>query len=147
MTYSATTIADWFLAKADECGDALTPMKLLKLIYIAHGFHLGATSRPLIRERVEAWRWGPVIPDIYARFSKYGSSGIAEHPTVPRVDEQAEEVLEAVWDVYGGETALRLSALTHLPDTPWSTTYDERLGRVIPNDRIQSYYAEMLGDG
>jgi uncharacterized phage-associated protein len=147
MPLSANTIADWFLAKADEEGESLTPMKLLKLVYIAQGLMLAARDSPLFNERIEAWRWGPVVPKLYSRFSKYGSAGIEEQPPKPRVGAVVEEALEVVWDVYSPVSALELSALTHRPDTPWSQVYEANCNHEISQDLIAQYYkSEILSD-
>ena len=55
MTYQAVAIANAFIdiGKQNNATD-LTPMKLQKLVYFAHGWNLGATGRPLINEEVEA---------------------------------------------------------------------------------------------
>ena len=69
-------VANWFLDRADKDGKPLDPMKLQKLIYFAHGWHLALTSKPLINEHPEAWAYGPVIPSIYHRFKKYGRDAV-----------------------------------------------------------------------
>ena len=38
-----------------------TPMGIVKLVYLAHGWQLGWDGEPLINEPVEAWTYGPVI--------------------------------------------------------------------------------------
>ncbi|MCD8455896.1 DUF4065 domain-containing protein [Xylella taiwanensis] len=46
-------------------------MQVLKLVYIAHGWHLGFRQEPLLNKRVEAWRHGPVIRSLYEKVKKY----------------------------------------------------------------------------
>ena len=50
--YSPKQIADYFLSKHSVDGN-ITPMKLIKLVYIAHGWHLGITDTALIDENPE----------------------------------------------------------------------------------------------
>ena len=69
---SAKAIANYFLDKSID----LTPMKIIKLVYIAHGWHLAITDKPLIEDYVQAWEFGPVIPDLYHEFKKYGNTPI-----------------------------------------------------------------------
>ena len=56
--YRASDIANYFLDRAQQ-GDAITQMKVQKLVYFAHWWHLGITKNPLIRYQVEAWSYGP----------------------------------------------------------------------------------------
>lgn len=144
MNQTAETIADWFLSKAIECGEVLTPMKLLKLVYIAHGCSLGSSGVPLFPDVVQAWRWGPVIPSLYHKFKIYGSSAIDLKPNKPAVSSAVDDLLCAVWNAYGGKTALSLSSLTHMPGTPWSETFSTDQNNEIPAGLIAKHYSELL---
>jgi uncharacterized phage-associated protein len=61
MPYPAAAIANEFIKVAKRNGVLLTPMKLQKLVYFAHGWYLALLGKPLINEPVEAWKFGPVI--------------------------------------------------------------------------------------
>ena len=78
---SSKAVANYFLDIAERDGKTLNPMKLQKLVYIAHGWHLAIRRRPLIRESVEAWKYGPVIADLYHEFKKFGNMPITERAT------------------------------------------------------------------
>ena len=54
--YPSLVVSNFFINKSIEEGVELTPMKLLKLVYITHGWFLGYNDRPLIQEPLEAWR-------------------------------------------------------------------------------------------
>ncbi|WP_131993555.1 type II toxin-antitoxin system antitoxin SocA domain-containing protein [Dokdonella fugitiva] len=45
-------------------------MQLLKLVYLCHAWTLGLLGRPLLREEVQAWRYGPVFPALYTMRSR-----------------------------------------------------------------------------
>lgn len=119
-------------------------MSLLKLAYIAHGWNLEMRNEPLFVNRIEAWRYGPVIPDVYKAFrpqgvipSKPDTSFAA--PTDP-VD---VGFLEQIYKIYGHMSAFRLSELTHEPGGPWETA--SKLGgsyAEIPNDLIFAHYVQ-----
>ena len=50
MAHAALAVADYILTN----GKSFTPMQIMKLVYIAHGWSLGLRQKPLIRERIEA---------------------------------------------------------------------------------------------
>ena len=52
MTYNPTTVANYFIDKYSKTGD-LTPMKIIKLTYIAYGWYLALTDKKerLLHER------------------------------------------------------------------------------------------------
>jgi len=128
-------------------------MKLIKLVYIAHGWSLALLKRPLISETVQAWKYGPVIESLYHGFKHRADSEIpkSEAQSLPVVDIDPESVtlLEKVWDKYGGLTGLHLSALTHQPGTPWYQIWEQDGGKdmkgsEIPNVKIEEFYTGKL---
>lgn len=154
--YSAKAIANYFLDKADEDSISLTPMKIIKLVYIAHGWYLALTGKPLIKDYVEAWTYGPVIPDLYHEFKKYGNQPIQEYATeivTPTVNTlphdlpfSIEQFLDKVWEVYKRFTAVQLSQMTHQPLTPWAITINDSSGQknpIISDDLIRDYYTKL----
>ncbi len=159
MAYPAIAVANEFIRAAK--GTALSPMKLQKLVYYAHGWYLALHDEPLIEEHVEAWQFGPVIPELYREFKRYGNTDITRPATQmaygtsevyePRVADDggassrsALEVIQSVWSAYGEYSATKLSNATHKPDTPWSKTYDQGCrSTVIPNDLIKDYFRAL----
>lgn len=139
-------VAAYMLYLADQHHRSLTPMQLLKLVYIAHGWFLGLHGRPLVNEDVEAWPYGPVIPSLYHRYKKYGSHPIEESADAKPsgFDGDEERTMEQVWHGYGSRSGVSLSALTHESGTPWAETM-ERLGpgAVISIDLIEDYYRRL----
>ena len=74
MTYDARCITNWFIRRAQNDNKLLSIMSLLKLFYIAHGWCLEIYDHPLFYNEIEAWRYGPVIPDVYRIFAHKGFS-------------------------------------------------------------------------
>lgn len=125
-----------------------TPMHVIKLVYLCHGWMLGICERPLIVESAEAWRYGPVVPTVYHAYKSFGGEAIE---TVPRdrskeFDEEQIELMEAVLDAYRDHTALALSAITHQPGTPWHRVYRGGWGEgaIIPNKLIRDHYKARI---
>src|ERR1700680_3484243 len=76
MPFSAAAVANEFLRLAHRDNKPITPLKMQKLVYFAHGWHLALTGRPLLSEPIQAWEYGPVIPTIYKEFSELVSDAI-----------------------------------------------------------------------
>jgi len=137
--YNALAIANYLLDKAKSEGNPLTPMKLLKLIYFAHGWHLALYGgKPLINEQVQAWDYGPVVSSVYHEFKKFGSGRIEQLGTdmdlstgeivTPRIaldDQQTIALLDKIWEIYGKYTGVQLSNLTHEANSPWTSVRND----------------------
>lgn len=150
MTYELNTVANAFIRKARESGrNDVTPMKLLKLVYIAHGWSLGINNRPLFLEEVEAWKYGPVIPELYDAVKGYRNRPIdhelPESAFGNHIEADDQALIDQVWATYGQHDGIRLSSITHQPDTPWDKTWDRRgfHGLIIPTPMIRDHYQQL----
>jgi uncharacterized phage-associated protein len=170
--YDTKVIANFFLGLADAEKIPLTPMKLRKLVYYAHGWHLGLTGKPLLNEEVQAWSFGPVLMSLYKEFADFHSEPINRKATEwecsaganildfitrePSIDDYeadskvfAKELLERVWHVYSGYSATQLSNITHAPGTPWDQVNKRHKGKIpkyatIPDELIETYFREQV---
>lgn len=143
----AVAVAKYMLDRAASNGLQLTPMQLLKLVYIAHGWMLGKHGRPLFNEHVQAWQYGPVVPSVYRSVKKFGSSPIAEVAGAPDVDFDADErsTMDLVTKNYGSANGIALSTATHQVGTPWHQTWAiAQNSAPISNDLIQNFYASLI---
>ncbi len=147
---SAISVANEFIRLGKEEGKFFTPMQLLKLVYIAHGWMLGFFDKPLINEDIEAWKYGPVIPELYQKVKSYGRERIKNEistrsifSATPLSDEE-KSVIHFVYRKYGELGGIRLSMITHQKGTPWSDIFShEGWGDVIPNELIRNHYAHL----
>lgn len=125
-----------------------TPMHILKLVYLCHGWMLGIHGPALISEPVEAWQYGPVVPSLYHQYKRFGGGIIVGEQAVAQtgLDPKAADLIQGVESVYRPCTPFQLSALTHQPGTPWDITLRKSgIGAVIPNDLIQEHYRGLRG--
>lgn len=155
MAYSAVAVANEFikLANDDNCKD-LTNMKLQKLVYISYGVLLAMFDQDLVYNNVHAFEWGPVYPSLYKKLSHYGKSRITELipvedglDVIPATDKVSLNTIAAVWKVYGKMSAIKLSELTHQPDTPWANTWTAEKYARIPKHEISAHYAGLIRAG
>jgi uncharacterized phage-associated protein len=140
--YDARQIANWFVTRASRDGKRLSIMQLLKLVYIAHGWHLEMRRSPLIINKIEAWKYGPVIPDVYNAFRQQGIDATQPVPvnSLPMAAND-HDLLEQIYQGYGGLSAMQLSDMTHETNGPWDQA-TRRWGYFapIPDDLIRPHY-------
>jgi uncharacterized phage-associated protein len=91
-----------FCAEDPEDSDFLCPLRVQKLLYYLQGWSLALRGRPLFEERIEAWKLGPVVPEVYHRFKSFGSQVIepkdAGEPTGLSPGDRA--FIESVWSKF-----------------------------------------------
>jgi uncharacterized phage-associated protein len=128
-----------FILSLDQSEEAdITAMKLQKLLYFAHGFHLAVFGAPLIGENFEAWKHGPVVKDIYETFSTFGKKHI-KYDGSPNlsIDTKSIQLIRDTFKVYNRYSAGQLSKITHLKGTPWDGKNNYE---VISNEEIKTYF-------
>jgi|AntRauTorcE11898_2_1112593.scaffolds.fasta_scaffold05951_4 uncharacterized phage-associated protein len=145
MPYNASEIASWFVARARENERVLSIMELLKYVYIAQGWHLEMHDQPLFLNKIEAWKYGPVVPDVYKKFRQAESYFVDERQAAPveHLDASTKHLLEQIYSKYGHLSPFRLSEITHEKDGPWdeaSTNYGYYA--PISNESIKRHYRE-----
>lgn len=156
---SPLAVANYFVKKSFDTGVNLTPMKLVKLVYIAHGWYLALTEGPLLDEPIQAWKYGPVVESVYHGFKSYRDSQIkgfykmtdsACNEVIPIVEnENVKRFLDKVWEKYSTLNGLQLSTITHQPNTPWDRIWNKEkgknyMGAIIPNNYIKEHYLNLM---
>ncbi len=152
--YNAELIANYFLEKSFEEGCYIVTLKLIKLIYVAHGWNLALRNEELLYEHIKFDKFGPNIESVYEIFgSEYGSQPICnlseQNNNTSSIDDDTKSVLKRVWDVYKVYSELQLSTIAHKEGSPWySLNEDIHSGKTqftpfIPNWMIKEYYTNL----
>ena len=134
MAYDARVVANYFLNLARRDRHPIFPLQMQKLLYLAHGWSLALRGEPLISDKIEAWKYGPVVPAVYRAFKKYGAAAIKEPAPVPNVelDPDSRTLIETVWNRYRPYMGIELSALTHEPSYAWHLTQKHATPFITP---------------
>ncbi|HLA58834.1 MAG TPA: type II toxin-antitoxin system antitoxin SocA domain-containing protein [Puia sp.] len=153
MPYFATQIAGIFVKIGIAEKNYLSQMKLQKVVFFAHGYHLAKYDEPLIKEEFQAWKFGPVVQSIYHEFKLYGSSPIADTDFIDffidldpkKLSDAAQDTINYSWEVTKGLTAYELSNWTHSIGSPWQQSYNPKDREIIiKNDLIKDYFKDIV---
>lgn len=143
---SAHDVARYFLSLTDEeAGDAISNLKLQKLLYYAQGFNLALSAEPLFNETLEAWTHGPVVPDIYHQYKERGGAAIPPPMEFDSsgIDERTREFLDEIYNIYGQYSAWKLVNMTHA-ERPWQDAYNKPEDRTISTDVMKDYFLTLV---
>jgi len=139
---NVSNVANYFLSKTiDEEDSKITNLKLQKLLYYAQGFHLALFEKELFAEEIEAWMHGPVSPDAYQLFKKFGANIIPCDECNEKFDEifsqEQTELLDEVYDIFGQFSGWKLRNMTHEEPT-WINNKDT--ANIISKDEMKEYF-------
>ena len=147
MAYDPRTVANEFIIRGVDDEKPLTHIEVQKLLYFCHGWMLGIHGRPFLNGMWEAWRYGPVLPDVYFNLNHYRGRPItAPIPDAPREAFADEEKI--IMDVVYGYRSLgtfKLVGITHSQGGPWDRVWHGRGDSgIIGNEMIREYFASLL---
>ncbi len=149
--HDPVALANFFVRLANRDGGGIYLTQLVKLTYISHGWHLALYDAPLSARPVQAWHYGPVIPEVYFAFKNQGSKVKKESPFSSKSTEFSEaeiRLLEKVYREYSGFSPYALSRMTHKTGGPWSKAYAAgKMNQVIPDSVIKEHYLELRAKG
>jgi uncharacterized phage-associated protein len=130
-------------------------MKIQKLIYFLHGWHLASTGHPAVGERFEAWPHGPVLASLYHQFKHHKFYKISDFAKdidpltgaesslyVNRNQIKFYEIFDRVWQRYKSFSGQQLSDMTHQPHTPWSYARQNNM-QYISDAMIRDHFIEQ----
>lgn len=112
----ADDVASVVLARS---GPWMDSMRLQKLLYYIQAWHVAVTDEPLFAERIEAWKDGPVVRQVWrARRDRSTRRSADQHIEHVALDSLASDLIDLVLLRYGSMSGEELSALTHV-EQPW----------------------------
>jgi len=152
MTVDVRSVANFVLEVAQGEGVGVTNLSLNKIIYFLHAESLARFDKPLVKAKIEAWKYGPVFREVYSSFKDYGSQPITSKAT--RVNKfsgekevctlDAEEhignILADVCRSYLKLTSSQLVTLSHARGGAW----DEVFNHMDPSNPGMSITDEVI---
>lgn len=165
--YTALDVAMHVVNYINDQGGTVSNLKLQKLLYFVQGFFLILRDRPCFADDVEAWDFGPAIPEVYFEFREYGSSSIPSIDSVTRLsvfddfweDMEIEDVpyedkivetdarlIHKIVDAFRKYSASSLVTITH-KHTPWINAHN--IGgkhNIISKESITKYFKQEYVD-
>jgi uncharacterized phage-associated protein len=112
------------------------------VLYFAQAYYLSKVGRPLFSDNIEAWAYGPVVPDVYKKFRSNKSNPIIDDEDKSVISDEDKNTLKKIWGTFGGYSASKLVDITHA-HTPWREA-SKLVNKIISHKAIKEYYAPLL---
>ena len=141
--YSASLVAKYIIRRCDELDRTISNLKLQKILYFVQAEFLVDTGKPCFGETIEAWAFGPVVPEVYREYKVYGSANIpVNNSEIVRSISQADKNrIFGIVDECSQYSASTLVEITH-HQTPWIEAYKPGYNNPISNESILKYFSE-----
>lgn len=139
----------------------ISNLKLQKLLYFVQAIFLisSENNEPCFNENIEAWDFGPVVPEAYYEFKMFGSLNIPKiieyssieinnegHFGIVKkefldniIKDEDKTIIDLVVDKFAKYPAMELVEITHR-QTPWIKAYEKGRRTIISKDAIRSYF-------
>lgn len=142
--YKALSIARYVIERCNSQNRTISNLKLQKIMYFVQAEFLVSKNQPCFAEEIEAWDFGPVIPEVYREYKIFGSANI---PVVRRTERslvlsgEDQKLINDIVDECAQYSASALVEITH-NQSPWLDAYVRGVNNVISKDSIKEYFSE-----
>ena len=153
FVYSALDVARYIINYANDHNMIISNLKLQKILYFVQLEFL-LNGKTCFNDNIEAWDFGPVIPDVYHEFKQYGAFAIPKISYVyddsdglfnlkkisykPQIEECDKKIIEDVVNECNQYSAGQLVEITH-NQSPWKETYAPYKNKTISIDSLENF--------
>lgn len=142
--YDAMDIAEYVLDYCEnELKKPITNLQLQKFLYYIQGAFIRDTNKTIFDNAIEAWQYGPVVPEVYFWFSKFMSSPITGIKTSDNLNltDKEKEIIKKVISENIDLGPWELVDKTH-KESPWLKNYVENLNLKIGIEDLKNFFCE-----
>lgn len=152
--YFVDTVSRYIIDYCDKHFGGVSNYRLQKLLYFVQVEFIKETGQAAFKEEIEAWSFGPVVPEIYRKYKIFGGENIILNNNI-----NVFSVLSSLRDIYNekiskhdGQIINRvLDEASHLPTAelvrishiqePWKNAYNkDNPKNVITKESIYEYF-------
>ena len=136
----ALDLSKYIVSKCIKDGHPISNLQLQKILYYIQREFLGRDEIAFFDD-IEAWQFGPVVPNVYYYFSGFGAMPIsipsADYPSL--LDDMDMGTVDRIVEEKRNLKPWAMVSETHRSGGAWAQTYKdgEGLRKVIPVDLIK----------
>lgn len=139
MCYSAVDLSKYIVYKCITEGQPISNLQLQKILYYIQREFL-KNDRIAFADDIQAWQFGPVVPNVYYTFCGFGAMpiSVSNKPAI-EMNEQDRRTVDQIVESKRDLRPWDLVKETHKSDGAWAETYQDGKGNysVISKERIK----------
>lgn len=152
-TYKVLDIACYVINRHNDiCTWGISNLRLQKLLYFIQAEFL-MKGRVCFKEEIEAWPYGPVIPEVYKEFSGYGSAKIPNREFYIdeldfkffndiEIDKEDKKIIDDVIRMAKDYSDFELVNITH-NQKPWTDAIKGGNKTIIEKEEMRGYFKNV----
>lgn len=145
LKYDALDIAKYIIRWCDKNNLRITNLQLQKILFFIQKESIKKRGYGIFSNRIEAWQYGPVVPDVFYEFAGFGAMKLvlyedlfSEPSYKDTIDNNSKEIIEKILREYIHVSPWDLVAKSHVLDGAWSNSIS--MGEKYPiTDQDISY--------
>jgi uncharacterized phage-associated protein len=139
--YNVLLVSKYIINHCNQRDMPISNLKLQKLLYFVQAEFLVSTGNACFPEEIEAWDFGPVVPEAYHKYKVFGSLNIPAmgHTMEFEIAEQARRLIDGIVDALAQYPASQLVEITHR-QRPWKAVYSPYTRNVISKASIKEFF-------
>lgn len=139
--YEAIDLAKYVVTKCINENCPISNLQLQKILYYIQKEFLQTKNIAAFSDNIEAWQFGPVVPNVYYHFCGFGAMPISILRQEDSLGIEAEDILmiDAVVEKKRILNPWDMVEDTHKEGGAWARIYKDGLGnrKIIPIDLIR----------
>ena len=139
LDYHALDVANLIIKKYIDSDVYISNLILQKVLYFVQRNALQNSKTSLFSEQFEAWKFGPVVPEVYYNFCYYGAFPLALDDGTQLIKcSKISEIVDFEFAKCRDKTPFELVRETHRRGGAWEKIVQNGLGlrHVIPSSLI-----------
>lgn len=140
--YDALDIAEYIIWYCESKGKPISNLKLQKILYFVQAEFLVARGVPCFENKIEAWDYGPVVPDVYHEYKIFGSNAIFSFSNMTlEILPQDKRTINIMVDECNRYSSTDLVDITHR-QLPWLEARKRGYNAEITKESIKDFFEE-----
>lgn len=136
--YHAKEVAQYCLYYCTQIGQPISNLQLQKILYYVQANFLVTKGSPCFSDEIVAWKYGPVVEDVYYYYKPYLADKITIEEFNGEIEPLDKQLIEQVCDSKSKYSAGALVRQTH-QETPWKVTSKSA---SISQKTMKSFFSE-----
>ena len=137
--YVALDLSKYIISKCVRDGHPISNLQLQKILYYIQVYFL-KHDNIAFPDAIEAWQFGPVVPNVYYYYCGYGAMPITSMHERITIEAQDKNIVDEIIENKRGLDPWKLVEETHRKNGAWDQIYKNGAGNrnVIPTELIKA---------